>query len=192
MMVDLASVFEQLLAVLDRFEIRYCVGGSVASSSYGMPRQTNDIDILADFSGVDLGELSRVLSPDFYADSESIREAVRSGRPFNVIHLKGAFKFDFFPAVPGREFEQSELTRRKQIVSRVPGLEGIEFAVVTAEDALLAKLLWFRQGGEISERQWHDIRGILKVQADRLDLPYLRSWAKRLGISDLLERSLAN
>lgn len=120
MMVDLASVFAQLLAartIRDPLLRRRLV----ASSSYGMPRQTNDIDILADFSGVDLGELSRVLSPDFYADSESMREAVRSGRPFNVIHLKGAFKFDFFPAVPGREFEQSELTRRKQIVSRVPG-----------------------------------------------------------------------
>lgn len=190
-MTNLASVFEQLLAVLDRMEIGYCVGGSVASSSYGMPRQTNDIDILANFNGVDLSEFCERLAREFYLDRELIDEAIRLERPFNVIHLRGALKFDFFPAGLGDEFLQSELLRRRQTVSRVPGLEGVEFSIASPEDTLLAKLVWFRKDGEISERQWHDVRGILKVQNTRLDSDYLSNWAARLGVADLLARAMA-
>src|SRR5687767_14362528 len=92
--ISLGEAFQELLAQLDRFEIRYLIGGSVASSSYGMPRQTNDIDILADFKGVDIHALCQMLSGEFYLDPEAVLSAVQTGRPFNVIHAKGIFKFD--------------------------------------------------------------------------------------------------
>ena len=57
---------------------------------------------------------------------------------------------------------------------------------------MLRKLLWYRLGGEVSDRQWEDVRGILSVQAERLDLDYVRDWADRLGIRDLLDRLLAH
>jgi hypothetical protein len=62
--------------------------------------------------------------------------------------------------------------------------------VATAEDTILAKLEWYRLGGDVSERQWCDVLGVMKVQADRLDLAYLRQWAAQLNISDLLERAI--
>ena len=62
--------------------------------------------------------------------------------------------------------------------------------VATAEDTILAKLEWYRMGGGVSERQWRDVLGVMKVQADRLDLAYLRQWADQLNVSDLLERAL--
>lgn len=183
------SAFEQVLAALDRLEIPYFIGGSVASGSYGLPRQTNDIDIVADFSRADVAAFCESLQSEFYIDVTAASAAIRAGRAFNAIHLKGAFKFDFFPADP-EGFAQSELGRRRYVVSAVPGLEAVEFPISSPEDTVLAKLVWFRNGGGVSDRQWHDILGILSVQGGGLDLAYMRDWAERLGIADLLERAL--
>ena len=60
----------------------------------------------------------------------------------------------------------------------------------TAEDLILSKLEWFRLGGESSDRQWGDVLGVLRVQGSALDRPYLRRWAKQLGLTDLLDRAL--
>jgi len=168
----LSRAFEKLLSVLDLLEISYFVGGSVASGSYGLPRQTNDIDIVADFMNVDIAEFCASLKDEFYVDAASAAAAVREGRPFNVIHLREAFKFDVFP-VGAEGFSQSELRRRRYIASVIPGLEEIEFPVSSPEDTILAKLVWFQKGGESSDRQWHDILGILTVQANRLDVSYI-------------------
>jgi hypothetical protein len=187
--MSLAAAFEQLLAVLDRLELPYCIGGSIASGSHGVPRQTKDIDIIADFRNVDIQEFCRSLQGDFYVDPQFAADALRRGRAFNAIHMKSAFKFDFFPA-SSAGFSQSELARKRYIISTIPGLENIEFPISSPEDTVLAKLLWFRQGGEVSENQWHDILGVLKVQSTSLDMVYMADWAARLGISDLLERAL--
>ena len=58
------------------------------------------------------------------------------------------------------------------------------------EDVILAKLEWYRLGGEVSERQWRDILGVIKTRASALDEVYLRKWAKDLKIGDLLEHAL--
>lgn len=56
---------------------------------------------------------------------------------------------------------------------------------------ILSKLEWYRMGEEISERQWFDVLSVLRIQQGRLDLEYMRQWAGRLGVSDLLERASA-
>ncbi len=188
-MTELGPVFQHLLAILDRLEIPYFVGGSVASGSYGLPRQTNDIDIVADFAHVDMGEFAQSLSDEFYLDRQTAAQAILLGRPFNAIHLEGAFKFDFFPA-SAQGFSQSELLRRRYVVSAIPGLANIEFAISSPEDTVLAKLIWFRNGGETSDRQWHDILGVLRVQKARLDQDYLWHWASSLQVTDLLDKAL--
>lgn len=71
----------------------------------------------------------------------------------------------------------------------VPYLIGGSLA--SAEDTVLAKLEWYQMGGGVSERQWRDVLGVLKVQGERLDWVYLRHWAGELHIADLLERVLA-
>jgi hypothetical protein len=87
-----------------------------------------------------------------------------------------------------RPFVKEQLSRaRRQILAIEPQAEAM---VATAEDTLLAKLDWYRMGGEVSERQWRDVLGILEVQAGSLDLDYLRKWAKQLRVGDLLERAL--
>jgi hypothetical protein len=58
------------------------------------------------------------------------------------------------------------------------------------EDTVLAKLEWYRLGGEVSERQWRDVLGVLRARGSQLDLEYMRKWAGELHVGDLLERGL--
>ena len=87
-------------------------------------------------------------------------------------------------------FARSELERRRYTTAAITGFEDIEFPVASAEDTILAKLVSFRKGGEASDRQWHDVLGIIHVQADRLDSAYLREWGAQLGVADLLAKAL--
>jgi hypothetical protein len=176
------------MAVLDQLGILYLIGGSLASGSYGLPRQTNDIDIVADFRNVDIAVFCAGLRDDFYLDPKTVAECLARGRPFNLIHLQSGFKFDFFPASPDG-FSQSELSRRRYVVSGLPGLENMKLPVCSPEDSVLSKLVWFRKGGEVSDRQWHDILGVLRIQAPLLDRAYLDKWAHRLGVSALLVKA---
>jgi hypothetical protein len=119
-----------------------------------------------------------------------IQEALARNRPFNIIHLASSFKVDIFPL--GRDaYSRTSFARRQFEQSRSLGPETIECAVAAPEDVILRKLEWYRAGGEISERQWNDLRGVIKVSGKRLDLAYLRKWAPSLRVEDLLDRLLA-
>jgi hypothetical protein len=64
------------------------------------------------------------------------------------------------------------------------------FTLNTFEDIILSKLEWFRMGGEVSEGQWYDVLGVLKVQNTALDMDYLRHWATELNLTELFEQAL--
>ena len=188
-MIALAAAFQDLLSALDRLELRFLICGSIASGTHGLPRNTKDIDVVVDLGLERAPEFCATLSPLFYVDADTVALAIRGGRAFNVIHLKGAFKFDIFPVGEDR-FARSELARRRYTTTTISGLENIEFPVASPEDTILAKLVWFRKGGEVSDQQWHDILGVIRVQAGRLDLEYLQEWGGELGVADLMGRAL--
>jgi len=176
-----------VIDALEKLNVRYLIGGSLASALYGVPRATMDADLVADLRVEHAEALARALADAFYVDAEMIRDAVRQQRSFNVIHLETAFKVDIFVRKQ-RAFDESQLARRiKYVVATDP--ERTAF-VASAEDTILAKLEWYRLGGETSERQWRDVLGIIKTQGERLDAAYLRYWAAQLGVADLLERVL--
>lgn len=181
---------ERVLATLDRLEIPYLIGGSVASSVFGMSRPTMDVDFVVDLRPEQVDEFVDALQSDFYADAETIRKALRLGRAFNLIHYLSSFKVDMFP-LKQDAYSQASFARRRFEHSRSFGSEPVECAVATAEDTLLRKLEWYRAGGENSERQWNDLRGIRDVSGRILDYEYLRHWAKVLKVDDLLEKLLA-
>ena len=66
----------------------------------------------------------------------------------------------------------------------------LDLFFASPEDTVLAKLEWYRKGGEVSDRQWRDLLGVLKVQGETLDRAYLDHWAGELDVSDLLHRAL--
>jgi hypothetical protein len=176
-----------VIDALEKLNVRYLIGGSLASALYGVPRATMDADLVADLRMENAEPLARALASAFYVDAEMIRDAIRQQRSFNVIHLETAFKVDIFVRKQ-RAFDESQLARRiKYVVATDP--ERTAF-VASAEDTILAKLEWYRLGGETSERQWRDVLGIIKTQGERLDAAYLRYWAAQLGVADLLERVL--
>ena len=117
-----------------------------------------------------------------------IRDAIKRRSSFNVIHLDTMLKVDVF--IPkSRSFDQEELRRAQQEVL----LEGTRpFNIASPEGTILNKLEWYRMGGEVSDRQWKDILGVLKIQGTNLDMDYLKKWSANLKVTDLLERALVD
>ncbi len=181
------DVVLKVIAVLDELEIPYLIGGSFASSLYGLSRSTNDADLLVAIKLEHTQTLARKLEPEFYVDESAIKRAVQAGRHFNVIHIERAFKVDMFVA-KADGFAEKQLERRQlRTVSNGPDHEAY-FA--SPEDTVLAKLDWYRRGNEVSDLQWRDILNVMKIQGDRLDREYMQHWAQELGVADLLEQAL--
>jgi hypothetical protein len=179
----------RLLAVFDRLEIPYMIGGSGASSVHGLVRTTADVDIVANV-GDNVQPLVTELQGEFYIDEQQVRAAVEHGRSFNVIHFRSSYKFDIFP-LTGDRYQQMQFSRRRYGRSSAITGEPLELAVSSPEDVILSKLRWYRQGGEVSQQQWNDVLGVIATQKDKLDLPYVGEWAQYLGVSDLLDQALA-
>jgi hypothetical protein len=93
-------------------------------------------------------------------------------------------KIDVF--VVGRDAFDRERIATGQRMEIAPGQALV---IDSPENTVLRKLEWFRRGGEVSERQWRDIVGILRIQGDRLDQDRLRRWANTLRVADLLDRA---
>jgi hypothetical protein len=186
-MMSAGDAFAPLRAALEQAAIRYAIGGSWASTAFGEARFTNDVDILADFTVLNLAPFLASLPSDFYADPGEAAEAVHEGRPFNVIHMPAPFKFDFFPA---RAFPLGLRELDRAVALSGSGLSDDPVPFVTPEDVLLAKLHWFRAGGSVSEVQWRDIRGIVRARGTSLDREYLEQSARELGVEHLLQRAL--
>jgi hypothetical protein len=184
MMDPLAKGLNELTAALKSLGIRFAVGGSLASSAHGVVRSTMDGDLVALILAPQARQLARALGPGWYCDLEMMEQALQQRRAFNLIHIGSAMKFDVFPA--STDFHYSELERATPTPLRIEGAELCP--VASAEDSLLAKLRWYRDGGEVSERQWNDIVGII-ANNPGLDWEYVNLWAARLHVADLLARA---
>lgn len=184
---ELLAAVAGVVRVFEKLGVDYLIGGSVASSVFGEPRQTVDADLLACLSIRHAQPLVRELAGAFYADLPAISAAIQNQGSFNLIHLETMSKVDVFVSWQ-TPFGESQLSRRekKSVGQGTP----LELYFASAEDTVLAKLDWYRKGGEVSDRQWRDLLGVLMVQAGALDQEYLRHWAGELRVADLLQRAL--
>jgi len=176
-----------VVKAFDSLRILYFLGGSMASSVHGIYRATADADFVAAVRPHHAEPLAALLHPAFYADAESIRCAAAAVRCFNVIHLDSMLKVDVFVAGT-QPFHLMQMRRR---VLQATGPDGqTTLYVASPEDTILAKLRWYCDGGAVSDRQWNDVLGVLKVQGAALDRAYLDEWARELGLTDLLRRAI--
>jgi hypothetical protein len=183
--VELALILGR---VLERLGVRYCIGGSVASSMYGEVRTTLDVDVIADLDQHHVEALVAATHADFYILDESVRRAVRDKSSFNMIHEGMLVKADVYVS-PDDRLHREQFARSRRVALRAE--PGSEVQLASPEDVVIHKLRWYRMGGDVSDRQWRDVLGVLKVQSGRLDRAYLVRIAGELNLDDLLVRALS-
>jgi hypothetical protein len=165
-MEEALAVTLHVIGALEQLRVPYVVGGSIASSIYGKPRATQDVDVIADLGKEHIPAFIAALQNDFYLDEPAVRDAVRRRSTFNVIHL----------------------VRRRMYVP--PEAPDREIALASPEDVVVQKLYWYRLGDHVSERQWTDAIQVLNVRGKAMDLGYMQELAIELGVEDLLVRAL--
>lgn len=177
----------RVTGVLEELGVPYIIGGSLASTLYGMVRTTQDSDIITEMRPEHILPFVSSLENEFFIDEEMIADSIQHNSSFNIIHRETTFKVDIFIPRP-RPFQRSQLARAQRQTFELGTEISANFA--SPEDTILSKLEWYRLGGEVSERQWRDILGVLKTKAGELDLGYLQKWAADLKIADLLNLAL--
>jgi hypothetical protein len=169
-----------VIEYLEAAGIEYMIAGSFASNFHGVPRTTQDADVVIEVSARSLEQFISLVEDEFYISEQAAREALRRRDMFNVIHLETAFKVDLIVhkhrAYAGEEF------RRRQRVEFL----GKDCWFASPEDTILAKLEWSKKGQ--SDRQYQDALGVAQIQRDNLDWDYLQKWAERLGVGKLYKR----
>jgi hypothetical protein len=185
---DIITSIKPLISIFEKLGIPYYIGGSVASSAFGKARSTLDVDIVAPINITAVIKLAEALNDNYYVSEKDIRDAVTHGASFNIIHLETMLKIDVF-ILKKREYDQQAFERKQSDNLDAENPEK-PFFLAAPEDIILNKLEWYLDGGKVSQRQWDDVMGVLKVQSDKLNMQYLQAWAKKLGINDLLEKAL--
>ncbi|HEX3533582.1 MAG TPA: hypothetical protein VHT23_05135 [Gemmatimonadaceae bacterium] len=175
--MSVSHLFEKLRAALDATEIPYFVTGSFASSAHGVPRSTNDIDIIIAPTPTQLNALmDRFSDPEYYSDREDALEALERRSQFNVIDNETLWKIDFIVSKDS-PFDRARFQRR-----RTTEIAGVNVSAATPEDVVIAKLLWSKLGE--SERQINDAAGVVRMQSEKLDIPYIESWVDALELGE--------
>ena len=172
------------VGALDDLRIPYMVCGSLASSAYGHPRLTNDIDIVADLYPKHISSLLQKFPvEEFYLSENALRQAIQTRSQFNIIHPSSGYKVDIF--ICGLDaFGRSQIQRRRLL--QVMESQAVYFA--SPEDVIIKKMDYFKAGE--SERQFPDIVGILQICGDQLDYDYIKIWAQKFGLTEIWESIL--
>jgi hypothetical protein len=175
-------------AAFDAVGCEYFLGGSVASSLQGEPRATNDIDFVVAMPRFRVRAFAEKLGSDFEIDQDMLRDALDRGGCANIFYLPAVTKVDIF-GLGSAPYDEAEFGRRRRMRVRST---GEELFVKSPEDTVLRKLLWYREGGEVSEKQWRDVVEVLRVSGPEMNPAYLDMWAPRLGLDALLARARAS
>lgn len=179
------ELLEHVVGVLDAIGIEYMVTGSLASSLQGEPRATHDIDLVVALTQPQVPLLVRAFpAPAFYLDEATVREAIEHRGMFNLLDTREGDKVDFW-ILTDEDFDRSRFARRYSET-----IQQRRFVFSQPEDTILMKLKWARDSGG-SEKQYGDALRVYEIQAERLDLDYVETWVRRLGVESLWRRLLS-
>jgi len=184
---DIFIALKPLAKSFNKLSIPYYIGGSLASSIYGMPRTTLDVDIVADIDLNKIKGLKNYLEKEYYIDEKMIKDAITNSSSFNLIHLDTSVKIDVF--VYKNNIYQQNAIKRGIEDTLVENDKSSKFCFASPEDIILNKLIWYQMGNKVSERQWLDVIGVIKIQGNSLDKIYLKKWAVKLKLIKLLKEA---
>lgn len=179
--IDPRRLLLQVVKILNELEIPYIVTGGIAILIWGRPRFTADIDIVVELDWGKIDNLEKALMAlgEFgYVDKEAMRDALKNKGEFNFIDGNTGVKVDFWVA-GNNELDKSKMARR-----RTRKILGKTVYFISPEDLILSKLHWYTMGE--STRQLEDIESVLKISGEKLDMKYIKKWAKKMGVLDIL------
>jgi hypothetical protein len=176
-----ADFIGRLTRELEAAGVPYMIAGSFASTFYGEPRTTRDVDIVihADERGI-RALLARLPADDYYVNESTALDAVRRQTQFNVIDVATGWKADLIQR-KSRPFSRSEFERRREVI-----LLGMRVWMATSEDVVVSKLEWAQKAE--SERQLRDVASVVKARVSQLDMAYIEHWVAELNLTDLWNR----
>jgi hypothetical protein len=188
-LTDPIIIVQKLTTALESLGLPYMIGGSLASSFHGIPRATQDVDVVVAMAERQIPPLEAALSSHFYFDVEMAKDAVRRRSSFNIIDKEEFFKVDIF-IQKDDEISSEEMGRRiKHHLAETPDQS---MYVCSPEDIIAHKLFWYNLGGRVSERQLNDAFNVFKVQKNRLDWEYLKRICGTRGVLDLMHKLIGN
>lgn len=177
------DIFRRIVGALEAAGVPYMLTGSFASAHHGIPRATQDIDLVIAPTVEQLRALlQRLPETEYYVSEESALAALRRRGQFNVLDMATGWKVDLILR-KDRDFSRVELSRKETVE-----MMGIHLAIATAEDVLLAKLEWTKIGG--SDRHLEDAAGILTARRRELDRSYIERWVPELRVEREWKRVL--
>ena len=182
------AAFSPLIEILDNLNVLYALGGSLASSLYGMQRATLQIDFIVALSQHHELFLTNGLAAHYFFHEQDVQIALKRKTSFTLIHLDSLLKV--VVSLPElRAFDRQMLDRAHPLVL----LEGYRpIPVLSPEDVVVLQLEQFKSSGEQADEVWYDLLGLLKVQAQGLDLAALEKYARVRDVATLLERALVD
>ena len=175
--MDLVSILKIVKKRLDKADIEYMVSGGMAVSFWGFPRTTHDIDIVIEAREKDKNKILKLFEKDFYISPEAVEEAIKERFTFNIIDNKSGLKIDFW-LIKRDAFGKSEFGRKQK-----EKMFGENIFIISPEDLILCKLMGYKETQ--SHRRLEDAKSILA--ASKVDLKYIKNWAKKQGTIDILE-----
>jgi hypothetical protein len=178
-MTELQGLLHRMVRILDGSGVPFMIAGSFASTAHGLPRTTQDLDIVIDpptLAALD-ALIGSMPAEQYYVDPEMAHDALRHRSMFNVVDHASGWKVDFIIR-KNREFSRTEFERRVQL-----SLLDVPVFMASPEDTIVAKLEWSKRAGG-SERQRRDIAGILATVGEGLDRGYVERWVGELELQE--------
>ncbi len=168
----ITKLLETVTQTLESEQIPYMMSGSLALTLYAIPRATRDIDMVVELHEDHLPKFIDAIKDKFYFHEPTIKQAIKRGGMFNIIHLESSYKVDFIIR-SSHPYELLKFERRRQI-----DYFGLKIWVVTLEDLIISKLAWIQQLE--SELQKRDIENLL--ENPNTNMEYIKKWCKELRL----------